>query len=350
MVCKWNASNQLESFGYCYWDIHGWFSLIICIYGVITNIINIMVLTKKSMLNSINLILTGIAVSDLVTMLSYIPFAIHFYLMNDLSVTPQRYSYGWTIFMAVHINLTLTTHTVSIWLAVIMAILRYIFVRPTSRGSKTLDNHSTFLVIIFSYIGSAVLIVPNCITTGIKETFSPTFNASLYRLNPPAIGKNDTDVMALVNFWLYPVAGKMIPIVLISIFGGLLLHTLRETDKRGRRLKGGNYGSQHKAHRRTTIMLLAVIVMYILSEVPQAILVILSACVDGFFVQVYAPLSDLIDSVALINSAVNFVMYCTMSTQFRRCLMEMIHKWLQLIREKSKVAWPNKESTEATFV
>ncbi|XP_050413508.1 G-protein coupled receptor dmsr-1 [Patella vulgata] len=348
-MCTWNTSTPLQSFGECYWSIHGYYSLIVCLFGVITNLINIAVLTKKSMRTPINCILTGIAIADLITMLSYIPFAIHFYLVHGLEATPAKYSYGWTIFMAVHVNLTLTTHTVSIWLGVIMAIMRYVFVRAaTPNSKKNMENSSTIIIIVFAYIGSAVLIIPNCIVTGIHEAFSDKYNASTFRLDSLSLSQNETNTMALLNFWVYPVFGKIIPCVLISIFGGFLLHTLRESDRRGSRLKGENHKSH--SHRRTTLMLLAVIVMYIISEVPQSILVVLCACVDGFFVDVYLPLSDLIDAVALINSAVNFVMYCTMSQQFRDSLMESLMLVIRVVGEKSKVPWSENGITTPTFV
>ena len=46
--------------------------------------INILVLTHKDMRsNPINLILTGIAVADMMVMVEYIPFAIHMYLLDE---------------------------------------------------------------------------------------------------------------------------------------------------------------------------------------------------------------------------------------------------------------------------
>ena len=52
---------------------------------------NILVLTHKDMrTNPINLLLTGIAVADMMVMVEYIPFAIHMYLMQDSSRTLEE--------------------------------------------------------------------------------------------------------------------------------------------------------------------------------------------------------------------------------------------------------------------
>ena len=44
----------------------------------------------------------------------------------------------------------------------------------------------------------------------------------------------------------------------------------------------------------------------------------LSAIVGkDFFLSCYNPLGEIMDMMALINSAINFLLYCLMSTQFR---------------------------------
>lgn len=76
---------NLENYGHAYWNIHPYLSLIICVFGVSTNLVNVFILCQDKMRNSINCILTGIAVSDIMTMLDYIPFAVQFYLLTGIS-------------------------------------------------------------------------------------------------------------------------------------------------------------------------------------------------------------------------------------------------------------------------
>ena len=66
-----------------YEPIHGYLALAVCAVGTLFNLINILVLTHKDMRrNPINLILTGIAVADVLVMLEYVPFAVHMYLLK----------------------------------------------------------------------------------------------------------------------------------------------------------------------------------------------------------------------------------------------------------------------------
>ena len=42
-----------------------------------------------------------------------------------------------------------------------------------------------------------------------------------------------------------------------------------------------------------------------------------------FFIECYNPMGEMMDMMALTNSAVNFILYCIMSSQFRKTLRKM---------------------------
>ena len=53
-----------------------------------------------------------------------------------------------------------------------------------------------------------------------------------------------------------------------------------------------------------------------------------------FFTQCYHPMGDLIDLMALINSAVNFILYCLMSKQFRKTFADLMGISPKVIRSE----------------
>ena len=74
-----------------YEPVHGYLAVTVCVLGTFFNMMNILVLTHKDMrTNPINLLLTGIAVADMMVMVEYIPFAIHMYLMQGSSRTLEE--------------------------------------------------------------------------------------------------------------------------------------------------------------------------------------------------------------------------------------------------------------------
>lgn len=97
-----------------------------------------------------------------------------------------------------------------------------------------------------------------------------------------------------------------------------------ETKKRRQKLtsslnrKNAKNLDKEKQTDRTTRMLLAVLILFLLTEVPQGILGLLNLILgEKFFRDCYQRLGDVMDMLAVTNSAINFVVYYVMSRQFR---------------------------------
>lgn len=75
---------------------------------------------------------------------------------------------------------------------------------------------------------------------------------------------------------------------------------------------------QITSNETTTRLLIAVMILFLACEFPAGILAALCAILgQDFFENVYQPMGIFTDLLALINSSVNFILYCCMSTQFR---------------------------------
>lgn len=110
-----------------YKSVHGYLSLIVCIFGTVANALNVAVLTRKDMASApINRILTALATADMLVMLEYIPYACYAYLVlpGELNMP-----YKWAVFVLFHSHFTQVLHTISIGLTLVLAIWRYIAIR-----------------------------------------------------------------------------------------------------------------------------------------------------------------------------------------------------------------------------
>ena len=75
---------------------------------------------------------------------------------------------------------------------------------------------------------------------------------------------------------------------------------------------------QLNQNETTTRLLIVVITVFLICELPAGVMALLCALLGSeFFENVYLPLGFVTDLLALISSAVNFILYCLMSTQFR---------------------------------
>lgn len=81
---------------------------------------------RPNMISAVNTILSAMAFSDLIVNISTIPYLIHEY--SDNSDAASFYSYKWSIYVLFHAHVSVTAHTISIWLTCVLATLRYFVV------------------------------------------------------------------------------------------------------------------------------------------------------------------------------------------------------------------------------
>lgn len=78
-------------------------------------------------------------------------------------------------------------------------------------------------------------------------------------------------------------------------------------------------------HDRTTKLLIWIMAVFIICELPAGILAALCALYgQEFFENFYMRVGNLTDLFALINSVVNFTLYCLMNPQFKNTFLEVV--------------------------
>ncbi|XP_068245098.1 G-protein coupled receptor dmsr-1-like [Palaemon carinicauda] len=115
--------------------------------------------------------------------------------------------------------------------------------------------------------------------------------------------------------------------------------------------KKGPQKKNEGATERTTSMLLVIMFLFLLTEAPQGLLTGLSLIYGhDFFSDCYLQLGDPMDLLALINSSINFILYCVMSKQFRETFLGLYccKKSEQSFRSCAKPAVPC--STMTTYI
>ncbi|XP_052820065.1 G-protein coupled receptor dmsr-1-like [Mya arenaria] len=341
-----SGSEQIEKsaltvFGGWFTSIHGYSSLTVCCFGIPTNLINISVLSRKDMRNPTNAILCWLAVADLLTMIPYVAFVIHFYCAFDpYDYSPEKFTFPWAVYMLFLINFVATTHTISNWLGVSLAVFRFVQLRSTTKGpvAKRRLYNTILKVIAGIYVCSCLVLVPNYMTNKIVEYTDITTNKTAYFIEDIKLGTNDTQPIVVVNVLTYSILTKIVPCILMTVFSGSLLISLNLSGRQRRRRLSVTSTNVRRERRqtKTTRMLLVVIILFLVTEFPHGLLIIISAVVPNFYYTVYSPLGDLMDLVALVNNAINFLLYCIMSTQFRTKFFEMYFNKLSSFKDRER--------------
>ncbi|XP_042143108.1 G-protein coupled receptor dmsr-1-like [Ixodes scapularis] len=297
-------------------NLHGYLSMTVCIFGIVANVLNIIVLTRRNMVSPTNSILTGLAVADILVIATCLPYTVQTHVLPSA----RRQSYAVAVLILVHAHVSVVFHTVSTWLTVTLAVWRFLTVSFPASSKAWCSITRARWVVVSVYLTCAVCCLPVYLSFTVHRAGS--LEDPSYRVDFSNIARANGAFLQNLNFWTYSVLMKLVPCVALTGLSLGLLRVLYKAKARKKRLRGGASGSSRSsedARDRTTRMLLAVLLLFLVTEFPSGIAALLSGILgDDFFIHVYMNFGEVMDILALVNSAVNFVLYCSMSRQFRK--------------------------------
>ncbi|MFH4977255.1 hypothetical protein AB6A40_003964 [Gnathostoma spinigerum] len=342
----------LETFQKKYAPVHGLICVAICAFGVITNLFHVLVLTRPKMrCSAVNCVLTAVAICDMGTMASYLVYIVHFVLQQPTTCSPT-YTHLWMLFLIFHVVISIALHTTSLWLVVAMAFIRRMTIRVAQLNSEWLKPYFAWRLCFLIYVSVFILCIPTMLVHDIVEyhhqSWTPpphcvkyypvNYTASIYTIHIPASAANNGCRFFKLNLWMTGVLFKVIPCVLLVFLSFELMLKLHEAHKKHSILltRKASDSSRRHSHspERTTAMLLIILFIFLITEMPQGILAILNAIyTTHIHVYIYFNLGDILDLLSLLNSSVNFVLYCFMSSRYRKTfwtvvLPKKLHRYL----------------------
>lgn len=123
------CNGTMRNLANLYRNAHGYASLLVCLFGTMANLFNIIVLTRKKMASApFAYILTWLAITDMLLMIEYIPFVGYMYLGSSRSKI-EKFSYEGALYILIHTHLSQVLHTISICLTLTLAFWRYNAIR-----------------------------------------------------------------------------------------------------------------------------------------------------------------------------------------------------------------------------
>ncbi|KAM3717177.1 G-protein coupled receptor [Dirofilaria immitis] len=123
------------------------------------------------------------------------------------------------------------------------------------------------------------------------------------------------------NLWMSGVIFKVIPCTLLFYFSSALILKLNRVTKKRKLLLKCNVMTTKRSvikSDRTSHLLLAIVLVFLIAEMPQGIIAIMNAVYTTHVHQhIYFNLGDILDLLSLLNSSITFVLYCLMSSRYR---------------------------------
>ncbi|CAJ0609997.1 unnamed protein product [Cylicocyclus nassatus] len=286
----------LYPFSQVYDGIHIPLSISICIFGTISNIFNIIVLTRKKMRSPINILLCGLSAAQWLLASNYLAFLIiEHYRMQCFALL---WSEALTWYRFFNVNLNVVFHTIAFLTTIIVAVYRYFAVKYPLRASSYLYKpHIAVGANIAVWIIVPLMCVPVFFISKVKgidgDYMNCSFTEPMFDLNYQA-----NPVLVSAVFWMFGIVLKLIPSLVLTVLLIALIRSLKSVERRRNKWKHATRprctGSDARAGRkfssrpRTTRMLVIILLLCVVVELPNGILNLLMAIYgEEFGIRIY---------------------------------------------------------------
>lgn len=329
---------------YRLWDnphavsLNGYASPILVILIIVTNTFVCIVLLQRNLRTPTNLLLVGMAVSNTLTGIFPLPSYIYFYALgNYRDFVPHEWCY---LNITLSLNLPTVFHTASIWLTVALAAHRYIYVCHPDKAKVFVTTSNTLKVMVGIYVAAFAsqlirFIEHQYFAVAVESRLHlGLFSGCIRELEPETLGPHQNLFFA-VYWWFRVFFIHLIPCVSLVVLNSLLYHAMRIAQARRHMLLRQNrkIESRRLAEKNlATLMLLTVVGVFLLVEMPLAILLIATNVENMSNLELMEDnekqlAAMVINFVILLSYPVNFFIYCGMSRQFRDSFKKLFGCW-----------------------
>jgi hypothetical protein len=341
-------SNQsrglLVEFSEDYAQIHGRIVFPLTILGILTSIVTIIILNRKNFQTPTNLILQHVAFFDTIVLISFNIYSFYFYILHDPNPFVGQ-SQFWPRFAILHSNIGLTAHSIALWLTCLLAIvsislesrhkiffllkIRYTIISKPKQ--VVVRSSHVFIYVWIVALVVCLLMIPNYLVWTVVCVPAHSLLPQFYAINSTEtvywVSSATGTRLEKISFGILAICLKISPVIILIIFGILLILNIRHARKLRESLRHRcssiNSTSNLKREMRTTTMLVLITLCTVLVELPQGLLLI-AIGIDKKFFELYSHLGDFWDITSISSSFITFVMYCSMSQQFRMEMVQLI--------------------------
>ena len=305
--------------------VYGYFTPIVVLLSLITNVPVCLVLMKKHMRSATNVLLLAIAISDILTGIWPVPCFLHFYTFGNYK---EWVPFAWCQIYHVFTDFLPTTfHTASTWLTVALAVQRYICIFHSAKATRICTVPLTFKTVLCINIVAFLSQLSRFLDTEYIPVEVPSVNhpatmmwACETKFKP--FTKAYAYIYFPIYWWFRVIFINLWPCTCLVILNSLLIHKMKKARKKRIQLFRRESKSQSVDTNHTTTMLVIVVGVFLLVNIPLAVYTMMMIIQNHFAIQLLSQgtmnvASVIFNFAILLSNPFNFFTYCAMSSQFR---------------------------------
>lgn len=179
-------------------------------------------------------------------------------------------------------------------------------------GAVWCNQQRAKLTVVLVFASSIVVCIPNSINIDVHmEAINESDEYLADNHTPPDnltgalvwkvvfnLGSDIDRFINSLNFWIQAIMVRLVPCLVLTVLSALLVKTMRVADARLKTLKSASALRLLKRQRktnRTTRILLVIVILFLATELPQGVVMILSGVNRQYTDGIYLNLGDLFD-------------------------------------------------------
>ncbi|XP_012279156.1 probable G-protein coupled receptor B0563.6 [Orussus abietinus] len=292
----------------------------VCLLGIVGNILNLVVLTRRNMRGTAYVYMRGYSAAALLAIIFCIPFAMRVLLYKETGSWSNKVQ----AFYHTHLELFLGNGCLGVGVLMLLALTVERYASVCHPGARSLPvcgppNLTVFLIPLATFL----LYLPGVFRSKMTSCLLPTDGRLIYQK------REDLLFLHSVFYQVYKVVLELIfkvgPTILLAVLNLRIMIVYRRTCERRRRMtlsrtSSSDEDSRTFAEERRLIMLLgSTSILFLVCVSPMVILnVTLSENNLSLYpYQVFRALANLLE---VINYSITFYIYCLFSEDFRSTL------------------------------
>ena len=348
-----NSSGNNTIYGSWYHDIENILYdkviLTICIFGILGNVMNLAVLTHKSVIShmdrmekSAHLGLVALAVSDLLFCISAVPNS--FENRQQFDYESVTFELWYRVYGHCIVNMFIMSST---WLTVVMAMCRYLAICFPIRGRQLLGKTFTSFSISAVFVLCIIFNLPRFWMHEIDHIECAEGWPAYYQ-SPGSLARNAHLEQAYM--WLFCFLCIVIPLILLAYCNVYLIQALRSSNQL-RQQHSRSHDTAASRNHTLTLILTVIVIFCICLVTPAEFLNFTKSYItsspqfeasDQFNLAV-----AVCNTLQAINFAFNFVLYCVVNVHFRQSL-KLLCGWRKADARALQVTWTAKHYVYAS--
>lgn len=270
----------------------------IIILGLIGNILAFVIWYQDGKNSVTFYLLRWLATADTLLLLTWL---LQFVIPNliDMCNPVRPYLYVWTL------PLARIAYTGAIWMVVVVAAERCMVVACPQRTSTISKARQHIMAV---YVGSIVFHLPSWFVKDVDPVTLKTIQNDIAR---------NKHFQLIYDNILYCTVNYAVPLIVLTILNFKLISTLLSARQSRRQLRL----EPRRQDIGSILILVVIVIIFMICHAPMVLSFILWNCVSGSTSKqtitnlVY--LSDIATIMTTLNSSVNFIAYCALSSKFR---------------------------------